>query len=513
MKFLYALGLLACAQAGATGNGFEKSSRLDKFYDIFWRVDEAANEITLAFEFESQETSPWLGFGLSPSGGMAGADIMLVTLGETAQITDRKAAGFFKPALDEKTESDWKLVSQSNVGGTWSVEVTRKLDTGDTQGDVPFTEGSNRIIYAIGSHVDGNPSQHSATDRGTNAINFYGPDVPPPPTGTGFSSFDVTLEYTQVQPKATEYICQTFELPFTDERHGTYFEPIIDKPWTHHIILYSCDGSGVQAGAAAPCGAMKAACSDLLYGWAVGGPPLVLPENAGVRMGGGQKFVLMEVHYDNPALIQLQSQVSVRIYNTVQLRAQDVGFLRLGVPAGSISIPAGQSSYGMSSDCVIPADFPEDAATVFASGLHMHEVGKEVFTNVYRDGKLVTKFGENLNWDFNVQEIKSLPPFKVGGGDVMRTYCVYDTTGRTTVTKGGDETTDEMCINYLMYYPKTNKVPKSCSTKSTVPDLIIDYTGIVVPEKGKVSSAYQNLAPTAARGVFFALICIVFNAM
>ena len=38
--------------------------------------------------------------------------------------------------------------------------------------------------------------------------------------------------------------------------------------------------------------------------------------------------------------------------------------------------------------------------------------------------------------------------------DVLRANCVYDSTSRTEVTVGGDETTNEMCINFLAYYPE-----------------------------------------------------------
>ena len=37
----------------------------------------------------------------------------------------------------------------------------------------------------------------------------------------------------------------------------------------------------------------------------------------------------------------------------------------------------------------------------------------------------------------------------------MVTQCVYNTTGRSKVTRMGEATDDEMCISFFMYYPGT----------------------------------------------------------
>jgi hypothetical protein len=36
----------------------------------------------------------------------------------------------------------------------------------------------------------------------------------------------------------------------------------------------------------------------------------------------------------------------------------------------------------------------------------------------------------------------------------MITHCIYDSTERTEPTLGGPASTDEMCLNYLLYYPR-----------------------------------------------------------
>lgn len=129
MKLLSTFGMLASVRAALTGYDGQKqlSSGSDFDYKIYWSVTD--QNINLGIEYATTDPSPWVGFGLSPSGGMAGADIMLVTggndVGAPVQVTDRKAGGFFEPALDERTQSDWTLVSQALEGGVWAVEVRK----------------------------------------------------------------------------------------------------------------------------------------------------------------------------------------------------------------------------------------------------------------------------------------------------------------------------------------------------------------------------------------------------
>lgn len=46
----------------------------------------------------------------------------------------------------------------------------------------------------------------------------------------------------------------------------------------------------------------------------------------------------------------------------------------------------------------------------------------------------------------------------------MITTCVFNTLDRTNVTVGGESTTDEMCYNFVYYYPAQVHAPKNaCS--------------------------------------------------
>lgn len=52
-------------------------------------------------------------------------------------------------------------------------------------------------------------------------------------------------------------------------------------------------------------------------------------------------------------------------------------------------------------------------------------------------------------------------------GDALITTCYYTTTNRANITLGGFAITDEMCVNYIHYYPATKlEVCKSAISDS-----------------------------------------------
>ena len=62
----------------------------------------------------------------------------------------------------------------------------------------------------------------------------------------------------------------------------------------------------------------------------------------------------------------------------------------------------------------------------------------------------------NLAYDFDYQQ---MTPFgdneiEILPGDELIVECVYDSTERDTITYGGEGTYDEMCLSFLLVYPK-----------------------------------------------------------
>ncbi|GFR94142.1 tyramine beta hydroxylase [Elysia marginata] len=195
---------------------------------------------------------------------------------------------------------------------------------------------------------------------------------------------------------------------------------------------------------------------------------MVYPEEAGVPVGGNgfSRYVLLEIHYNNPNKRSGVVDTSgIRFYVTSQLRQFEAGIMELGLEyTNKMAVPPGQARFSLSGYCVSECTeqgLPPQGIRVFASQLHTHLTGRRVVTrHVTYTGSHVTELPE-LNRDdhysSHFQEIRRLePPVAVMPGDALITTCDYDTRNRTSATVGGFSISDEMCVNYIHYYPKTD---------------------------------------------------------
>jgi len=88
--------------------------------------------------------------------------------------------------------------------------------------------------------------------------------------------------------------------------------------------------------------------------------------------------------------------------------------------------------------------------------LHAHVTGVALKTMFIRNGVEYPIAIDN-GYDFNYQNYAYLnPELKLYPGDWIKTHCNYSTVNRALTTSGGIATTDEMCLSYLVYYPRTN---------------------------------------------------------
>jgi len=80
--------------------------------------------------------------------------------------------------------------------------------------------------------------------------------------------------------------------------------------------------------------------------------------------------------------------------------------------------------------------------------------GDNIFDSDAEGEVTVFDLGCDTRYDFDLQEVRNLPEYQtLYPSDTLKTHCVYDSTSRSSVTKGGDETNDEMCIGFFLYYP------------------------------------------------------------
>jgi len=276
---------------------------------------------------------------------------------------------------------------------------------------------------------------------------------------------DLQMPNYNVPSKRTSYICTPVDFPRDQDYHIVRIDPIKDQQAVlHHMVLFICPN---QQEASEPwdCSDMDPDCQEMLYVWAVGGENFFLPAEAGFPMGpNGSQFALLQIHYDNPDnLDNIWDTSGFRLYYTPNLRKYDAGILQIG--SMNIAIPPGEEAYtvgtqeeGCPAECSTQ-NIPEDTELiVFASMLHAHLAGRQIYTEHYRQSGNETIKIDDLNnnpyYDFNVQAYDLFnPPKTMQPGDSLVTYCVYNTEDRTDTTYFGLSTYEEMCFNYVAYYP------------------------------------------------------------
>lgn len=68
----------------------------------------------------------------------------------------------------------------------------------------------------------------------------------------------------------------------------------------------------------------------------------------------------------------------------------------------------------------------------------------------------------------------SFLPFRILKGDALVTTCYYNTVGKDNCTLGGFSISDEMCVNYIHYYPATKlEVCKSSVSEETLENYFV----------------------------------------
>jgi hypothetical protein len=74
----------------------------------------------------------------------------------------------------------------------------------------------------------------------------------------------------------------------------------------------------------------------------------------------------------------------------------------------------------------------------------------------YRNGAEVTPpIDQDLHYDFNFQQIRTIPSRKIYPGDKLELTCKYRTQNRNSTVFGGLGTYQEMCLTFLFYYPRS----------------------------------------------------------
>ncbi|XP_053316119.1 DBH-like monooxygenase protein 1 [Spea bombifrons] len=440
-------------------------------YNIHWSYQ--GETITFLLQVE---TLGYVGFGFSPNGAMASSDIVIggVEKGKP-YLQDYFTDG--NRILHKDSQQDYNLEYAMENGTHTIVKFSRALHTCDLN-DKTITESTVRVIWAYHGNDIGltGPTYHGS-NCGRKSLRLLNPEK------SNFVSvetpfFNFTNADVPVPHKDTTYWCQMFKMPPMNKKHHIIkVEPLIQKGHenlVHHILLYECDRNASNAvldyGHECYHPNMPdifLTCETVLFAWAIGGEGFTYPPHVGLSIGlpTDPTYVLMEIHYDNPSHQDgLRDNSGIRMYYTPNIRKYDAGVLETGIWVSLYHmIPPGMSLFTSEGHCTKECleealnDEKPTGIHVFAVLLHAHIAGKAIQARHFRDGEELELLAYDNEFDFNFQEFQYLKEERVIlPGDNLITECQYNTKERTTMTWGGLSTRDEMCLSYLMYYPRIN---------------------------------------------------------
>ncbi|WP_437926071.1 peptidylglycine alpha-amidating monooxygenase [Sorangium sp. So ce291] len=250
-----------------------------------------------------------------------------------------------------------------------------------------------------------------------------------------------------VMPKGVQdqYMCYGVDVEIGQKRHLVGVVPHIDNSTiVHHILLFKADEASPST--PTPCNGGDI-MGPLLAVWAPGGKATELPLEAGFPLEGTAHFTI-QVHYSNiKGLDGQQDSTGFDVCTTTELRPNDAGIFAFGTE--DINIPP-HGSLDVSCDYQFPRDM--GALSVISVMPHMHILGKHLSSNtVPTDGSEPSNLGLADPWNFDNQIWYDNDTI-LRGGDTVRTRCAWDNPGNSAV-EFGDRTLDEMCYNFVMYYP------------------------------------------------------------
>uniref|UniRef100_A0ABM5F5Y1 Dopamine beta-hydroxylase n=2 Tax=Pogona vitticeps TaxID=103695 RepID=A0ABM5F5Y1_9SAUR len=440
---------------------------------LSWSVSYPRGEVTFQIALHKLESG--LLFGMSDRGDFANADL--------AVLWSNGSHSFFADAWSDQDgrlhmdpQQSYQLLRAWKTAEGLSLIFERPFDTCDPR-DYLIEDGTVHLVYGILERPV--PSLQAVNFsalpyKGLQRVQLLKPKVKAPPLPADVQTLEVRAPDVEIPGQETTYWCYIQDLPDGFAKHHVVmYEPIVtlgNQALVHHMEVFQCDAHfQTFPHYNGPCDSkMKPErlnyCRHVLAAWAMGAQAFYYPEEAGLAFGGpgSSKYLRLEVHYHNPLELKGRRDSSgIRLYYTASLRPYDAGIMELGlVYTPVMAIPPGETHFhlmGYCTDKCTQLALPPAGIRVFASQLHTHLSGRSVATVLSRAGKEQQVVNADGHFSPHFQEIRMLKKVvSVLPGDVLRTTCTYNTEDRQKATVGGFGIMDEMCVNYIHYYPLTD---------------------------------------------------------
>lgn len=114
--------------------------------------------------------------------------------------------------------------------------------------------------------------------------------------------------------------------------------------------------------------------------------------------------------------------------------------------------------------------FPDEGINVVSVVLHSHLAGRKLSLKHIREGTELPTIVQDNHFDFDYQQSHTLDKeVKILPGDEIVAECVYGTLDRPNATLGGYAADQEMCLAFVVHYPRTELA--ACYSMTPVRDL------------------------------------------
>ncbi|XP_054271287.1 dopamine beta-hydroxylase [Macrosteles quadrilineatus] len=456
-------------------------------HTLYWTLDYDAGTVSLEVHSHVPATS-WIALGFSDYGEITDADLCVLWVDWHGKLHLEDTWTDKHGIIYRDQQQDCGEAGYSKSRNITKFVFNRKFDTCDGH-DYIIEEGTTHIVWAAGAgplfRVEGlNLASAKHGFQRTQLLKNLAGEVPLPRDTWAVT---VTENNNRVPSTDTTYWCRVVKLSdkLRNKHHVVKFESVItagNEHLVHHMELFHCEAKAdvEMPDYRGPCDGSDRppetqVCKKVIAAWAMGATPFYYPEEAGYPIGGPDfnLYAVLEIHYNNPQLhAGMVDSSGLRVYVSPTLRAHDAGVIELGLEyIDKMAIPPGQPHFPLSGYCISECtgiNLPPEGIIVFGSQLHTHLTGIRVFTRHVRDGRELPNLNRDNHYSTHFQEIRRLKrPVHVIPGDALITTCIYNTTGRSNITVGGFAISDEMCVNYVYYYPAINL--EVC--KSSISDL------------------------------------------
>ncbi|KAH8367012.1 hypothetical protein KR200_001524, partial [Drosophila serrata] len=510
----------------------------DKEIKLSWMVDWYKQEVLFHLQNAFNEQHRWFYLGFSKRGGLADADICFFENqnGFFNAVTDTYTSPDGKwVRRDYQQDCEVFKMDEFTLAFKRKFDTCDPLDLRLHVSGFPVViappylafplypfpqEGTMYVAWARGEtelaledHQFALPNVTAPHEAGVKMLQLLRADKILIPE-TDLDQVEITLKEAPIPNKETTYWChvQRLDSVIHHRHHIVQFEPLIRTPGIiHHMEVFHCEAGEHEAiplynGDCEQLPAKAKVCSKVMALWAMGASTFTYPPEAGLPIGGPgfNPYVRLEVHFNNPEmkageceglprglglsdgiiiittiLAGLVDNSGFRIKMSKVLRQYDAAVMELGLEyTDKMAIPPGQTAFPLSGYCVADctkAALPATGIIIFGSQLHTHLRGVRVLTRHFRGDQELREVNRDDFYSNHFQEMRTLhyKP-RVLPGDALVTTCYYNTKGDKTAALGGFSISDEMCVNYIHYYPATKlEVCKSSVSEETLENYFI----------------------------------------